>query len=395
MDKFKKQIVLGLILVFIFSVGFVIGKSRAQGELEHKLEVFLQVLTLVKNQFVEKELDDTKLVYGSIRGLLDALDDPYSRFMEPKSYKEMRIRLRGSYSGIGIYIGIKEKQLTVISPIPGTPADKSGLKAKDKILAVDGKSTKDMSLEEAVSLIRGPRGSKVKLKIMRRKFKEPKVIPIKRDKIVIKSTEFKMLDSQIAYIKLNTFEKQRAPIEMKNAIYQARKKKAQGLILDLRNNGGGLLDNAIQIGSMFIKSGAIVQTVDREGMREVKYSTGNLLWWQPMVVLINGASASASEILAGALRDNKVATIVGTKSFGKASVQSVRVLQDNSALLLTIAKYLTPNGDDISKKGIEPDVVIEIPTAEAEVQRLEDEEIDIQLDKAKEVLRSIIYYGDQ
>jgi carboxyl-terminal processing protease len=394
MRKYRNWIVISLVVVSLFSAGFILGKGGAQEGLESKLDVFLQVLSLVKSQYVDKNVDDNKLVYGAIKGMLASLDDPYTRFMEPTSYKEMRIRLRGSYSGIGIYIGMKDGALTVISPIPGTPAAKVGLKAKDKIITIDAKSTKDMSLEEAVSLIRGPKGSKVKLAIIRGSAKEPKDYLIERQNIVIKSTEFKMLTPEVAYIKFNTFEKQNAPYEVSKAIQEAKNKKAKGLIFDLRNNGGGLLDNSIQIGSMFIKSGAIVQTIDREGMREVKYSSGNVIWWQPMVVLINEASASASEILAGALQDHKVATLVGTKSFGKASVQTVRVLQDNSAVLLTIAKYLTPNGHDITKKGIVPDVVVEIPTKEAEAKaelpEEDKEEKDIQLDKALEIIKGQI-----
>ena len=167
MKRFFRFTAVGLVVVVLFSVGMIVGKVTAQEELEKKLEVYLQVLTLVKGQYVEKNLDDTKLVYGSIKGLLEALNDPYTRFMEPQAYKEMRIRLRGSYSGIGIYIGMKDNRLTVIAPIPGTPADKVGLKARDKIVAIDDKSTKDMSLDEAVSIIRGPQGTKVKLSILR------------------------------------------------------------------------------------------------------------------------------------------------------------------------------------------------------------------------------------
>jgi carboxyl-terminal processing protease len=390
MNKGKRFIAVALLAVSVFTIGFIWGRVRAEEELEKKLEVFLQVLTLVKNQYVEKNVDNTKLVYGSIKGLLESLGDPYTRFMEPKAYKEMRIRLRGSYSGIGIYIGMKDTQLTVIAPIPGTPADKAGLRAKDKIMSIDDKNAKDMSLDEAVSIIRGPQGTKVKLGIIRGREKEPKDYIIKREKINIKSTEFKMLPDKIAYIKLNTFEKQDAPQEVSKALAMAHNEKAEGLILDLRGNGGGLLDNAIQIGSMLIRQGAIVQTVDRDGMREVKYSTGQILWWKPIVVLINEASASASEILAGALKDDKVAAIVGTRSFGKASVQSVRVLQDDSALLLTIAKYLTPSGEDISKKGIQPDYVVEIPTKEAELEAYEKAGRDTQLEKAQEVIKGLM-----
>jgi carboxyl-terminal processing protease len=388
-NRFKISVVVFLIAISAFTA----GKVTAQGELEKKLETYLQVLDIVKNDYVEKNLEDQKLVYGSIRGLLDALDDPYTRFLEPKSYKEMKMRMAGSYSGIGIYIGIKDKQITVISPIDGTPAKNAGLKAGDKIVKIDGKETKDMALEEAVGLIRGPQGTKVKLTIYSRGGKEPRDIEIKRDKIIIKSVIAKKLDGgSLAYIKLNTFENLAAAREFEKALREA--KDADGLIIDVRGNGGGLLQNAIDIGSMFIQQGMIVQTVDREGRREQLESTGRVLWTKPVVLLINESSASASEILAGALRDNKVATLVGAHSFGKASVQNVKNLNDGSAVLLTVAKYLTPNGEDISKRGISAEVNVTISTKEAEALEAEDkvpeEQKDPQLQTAIRVLKEKI-----
>ncbi|MEA3493334.1 MAG: S41 family peptidase [Candidatus Margulisiibacteriota bacterium] len=379
----------GIVLVGTFLVGQVV----AQSGLERKLETYLQVLDIVKHDYVEKDVDDQKLVYGSIRGLLASLDDPYTRFVEPKAYKEMKIRMSGSYSGIGIYIGMKKEQLTVIAPIDGTPADKASLKAGDKIVTVDGQSTKHMALEEAVSLIRGPQGTKVTLGIIRKKWKEPKDVEITRAKIKIKPLKTKTLNDDIAYIKLNTFENLNSSREFEKALRGA--KNAKGLIVDLRGNGGGLLQSAIDIGSMFIERGAIVQTVDREGRKEQIPSTGRVIWRKPTVVLIDGSSASASEILAGALRDNKVAPLVGATTFGKASVQNVRRLNDGSALLVTIAKYLTPNGEYINKKGIKPDYEVLLPTEEAEAELSivpdeDDDEDDIQLDKAIEILKSMI-----
>ena len=399
MNKFlnKKNVVIALILVTVLSL-FVIGdakKAKSADDLESKLNIYLQVLDSVKNDYVNKNLDNTKLMYGSIRGLLDSLDDPYTRFLEPTAYKEMKIRLSGSYSGIGIYIGIKDKQLIVISPIKGTPAWQAGLKPKDKILAIEGKPTKDMALDEAVSIIRGPSGSLVTMSILRGSGKEPKEYKIPREKIVIKSVETDTLDDNIGYIKLNTFENQNAAEDMEKALNNMKAKKLTGLVLDVRNNGGGLLQNAIEIGSMFIKDGTIVYTVDREGKKETISSTGNLIWDKPIVMLINESSASASEILAGALHDNHKATLVGTKSFGKASVQNVKQLEDGSAILLTIAKYLTPNGTDIMKKGIEPDFAVEVPTSEAEAalesnDKVSDIDKDPQLKKAVEVLKGLI-----
>jgi carboxyl-terminal processing protease len=385
-----KYILVGVAICFV-AVSFL-SRGIAQGNLERKLETYLQVLDIVKHDYVEKDLDDEKLVYGSIRGLLEALDDPYTRFVDPKAYKEMKIRMSGSYSGIGIYIGIKKKQLTVISPIEDTPAYQAKLKAGDKIVTIDGKNTKDMALEEAVSLIRGPEGTKVILGISRKRWKEPKDVPIVRANIKIKPLKAKKLDDNIAYIKLITFENISSAREFEKAL--RRSKDADGVIVDLRGNGGGLLQSAIDIGSMFIDRGTIVQTVDREGRREQIPSTGRVLWRKPTVVLINGSSASASEILAGALRDNKKAKLVGGKTFGKASVQNVRRLNDGSALLITIAKYLTPNGEDINKTGISPDFEVLVPTEEAEDEAEpeveEEEEEDIQLNKAIEILKALI-----
>lgn len=390
-----KSLILFVLVAILVSVFAVLDSHRARSadDLESKLNIYLQVLDSVKNDYVDKNVDNTKLMYGSIRGLLDSLDDPYTRFLEPTSYKEMKIRLSGSYSGIGIYIGIKDKRLIVISPIKDTPAWKMGLKPKDKIMTIDGKSTKDMALDEAVSLIRGPRGSYVILGIIRGEDKDPKDYKVMREKIVIQSVETEILKNGIGYIKLNTFENQNAAEDMEKALNMMKSKKIKGVIVDVRNNGGGLLQNAIEIGSMFIKDGVIVYTIDREGKKETISSTGNLIWDRPVVVLINESSASASEILAGALHDNNVAKLVGAKSFGKASVQNVKQLEDGSAVLLTVAKYLTPNGTDISKKGIEPDYAVEVPTGEAaEEQALEEKgkEDDIQLKKAEQILISLI-----
>ncbi len=383
-----KKLLIGLGILIIGIT--VVGKVMAQGELEKKLETYLQVLDIIKNDFVEKNLDDQKLVYGSIKGLLEALDDPYTRFMEPKAFNEMQIRMSGTYSGIGIYIGIKNSHLTAIAPIEGTPAYKAGIKAGDAIVKIEGNDTKDMALEQAVSMIRGPQGSKVTLAILRKGWKEAKDFIIQRSKIKIEPLKAKTLETNLAYIKLNTFEDLSAAKEFEKALRKFN--DADGLIVDLRGNGGGLLQNAIEIGSMFIDRGMIVQTIDREGRREQMESTGRVLWRKPTVVLINEASASASEILAGALRDNKVATLVGTRSFGKASVQNVRRLSDGSALLVTIAKYQTPNGEDISKKGIAPDVEVTIPTEEAEAEmrsELKDEN-DLQLQKAISTLKAML-----
>jgi len=389
-----KKIITGILLVSlsvsVFIFGVSVGRVTAQDNLDAKLDIFLQVLDIVRNDYIDDHLDGSKLVYGAVKGFLAALDDPYTRFMEPKAYKEMKIRMTGSYSGIGIYIGMKDNHLTVISPIRNTPAAKSGLKARDKIMTVDGKDTTDMALEEAVTLIRGPRGTVVRLGILRGENKDLKDYDIVRDNIKIESVETAQINSQIKYIKLNTFENQKAPYQMEKALKEAKQKGVGGVILDLRNNGGGLLTSAIDIGSMFIPAGPIVYTVDRDGNKESLDSNGKVIWDRALVVLVNGASASASEILAGALQDTKTGVLIGDQTFGKALVQNVRVLSDGSAVLVTVAKYLTPNGAYINKKGITPDIVITLTTAEAEaldpLAEKPDPDKDPQLKKAIEIL---------
>lgn len=391
----KRKLQVGIAIFLVSVTAFFIGKVVAQGEFERKFEVYLQALDLVRNEYVDKGVDNQKLVYGSIRGMLDSLDDPYTRFLEPQPYKEMKIRMSGQYFGIGIYIGMKDNQLAVIAPIDGTPADKAGLRSGDRIAKIDDKDTKHMALDEAVSMIRGPRGSKVKLAIWRKGWKDTRDYSLSREKIVIKSVVVKRYEPNILYIKLNTFENMNAAREFEKALRENR--DCDGLIIDVRGNGGGLLQMAIEIGSMFVPNGTIVQTVDREGKRELLESTGRVIWKKPVVMLINESSASASEILAGALRDHKVATLVGAHSFGKASVQNVRQLQDGSALLLTIAKYQTPNGEDINKRGISAEVIVAIPTVEADDLELPDEKnksksvyLDAQLKKAIETLKEKI-----
>jgi carboxyl-terminal processing protease len=401
--KMKKYLLKFLAVSAVITVSFV-GMQKAVSAwsgLNQRLQIFMQVLELVKSDYVEKKVDDQKLVYGAIKGMLESLDDPYTRFMEPKPFQEMQMRMKGSYSGIGIYIGIKDKRITVISPIPDTPAEKAGLKAGDSIVSIDGKQTKDMGLEEAVSMIRGDKGTTVKLGIVKRGQKNKKEYPITRDNIVVKSVESKMLEANIGYIKLNTFENVNAGSEIRKALNELVSGGARGLILDVRNNGGGLLSNAAEIAGMFLKKNdIIVFTVDRNGRREAMTSSGEMIWQGPLVMLINEGSASASEILAGAIRDNNYGILVGYHTFGKASVQSVRQMPDNSAVLLTVAKYLTPSGHDISKKGISPDIEVKTgkekdngdgePDEKEPELPIEDDEKDVQMDKAVEIIKGRI-----
>jgi len=341
----------------------------------------------VQAEFVNKNVEESNLEYGAIKGMLNSLGDPYTRFVEPKSFDEMKVRMKGEFFGVGIHIGMRNDQLTVISPIAGTPADKARLKPMDTILKIDGKATEGISLEESVNMIRGLRGTPVVLTILRKGEKLPFDVSINRDRIEIKAVDkVEVLRPNIGYIRLNTFESQKATEEVSDALDELAQKNIRGLVLDLRNNGGGLLKNAIQIAGLFISRGDVVHTVNRDGQRKTEYVYGKARFTQPMVVLINEGSASASEILAGAIKDNKRGELVGMHSFGKASVQRVINLPDKSAVLLTIAKYLTPNGTDITAKGITVNIEVQIPTANIDRAKAPDWEYsygwDVQLQKA-------------
>ncbi len=393
--SFRKPFVIFLGLAILLSIaGSVV---RASDVLEKKLGIFVQVLDIIKNDHVDKNIDYTKVMYGAVKGMLEGLGDPYTRFMEPRAFKEMGLRQGGEYSGIGIYIGIREKQLTVIAPIRATPAARAKVRAGDAILTIDGTTTEGMALDEAVTLIRGKRGSIVTLGIWRDGYKEPKEIKIARDKIVVKSAQSQTYrEGKVGYLRLITFENQSAAKDFKKELDTLRESGVQGLILDLRNNGGGLLRNAVEIAGYFLGEQPVVHTVDRDGNRETLHSQGVPVWSGPMVVLINDASASASEILAGAIQDYKKGKLIGDHSFGKASVQNIRPLDDGSALLVTVAKYLTPVGRDISKKGIEPDLFVKAPDIKGHEDEYFDEfgdifpHKDVQLGRAIEILQEEI-----
>ncbi|MCJ8281148.1 MAG: S41 family peptidase, partial [Rivularia sp. ALOHA_DT_140] len=288
--------------------------------------------------------------------------DPYTRFMDPKEFKNMQVDTSGELTGVGITIGLDEdtKKLTVIAPLEDTPAFKAGILAKDVITKIDGKSTKGMDTSEAVTLIRGEPGSKVRLTISRNGKERDYLIT--RAKIEIHPVEFSLKQTpagKTGYIRLKQFSAN-ASKEMRQAIRDLEKKKVDGYILDLRNNPGGLLFSSIEIARMWLKDGTIVSTIDRKGLVEKEAANGRSLTEKPLVVLVDKGSASASEILSGALQDNKRAILVGSKTFGKGLVQSVRPLYDGSGVAVTIAKYHTPSGKDINKAGIKPDIKVEL-----------------------------------
>lgn len=377
----RNVIIYSLVTLVIISVSFLAGMNyggyiSAQSSIDRNLQILLQAYNIITNNYVER-IDGRNLSYKGIEGMLSSLNDPYSYFMKPEDYKAMGEEFQGSFEGIGIEIGMNDKkQIVVISPIDDTPAQKAGLKTGDIILKVDDRSTEGMNLDQVSRLIRGPAGTKVKLTIQREGESKPLEFTIVRAVIRLYTVFSRMLDDNIGYIKLRAFREPTGE-ELSSALDQLLPKAKRGIILDLRNNPGGLLSSAIQVASYFISKGPILYAEDRNGNRD-QFDTISSLYRVkvPVVVLVNEGSASASEIVAGALQDYKRATLVGTKTFGKGLVQSVISLVDGSAVSLTVQKWLTPKLRYIHKEGIRPDIQIE----------WDQKGTDIQLERAKEVL---------
>ncbi len=322
------------------------------------LETFADVLSLIQRNYVE-EVDTQKMIDGAIRGMLATLD-PHSSYMKPDDFKELQVETKGSFSGIGIEITIKDNILTVVSPIEGTPAFKKGIKAGDKIIKIEGEITNDMSLMDAVKRLRGTKGSKVTISIHREGWTDLKDITIVRDVIPIHSVRSKMLEPGYGYVRVTSFQSQTAD-DLKKALDKLdHDGELNGLILDLRNNPGGLLDQAVEVSDLFVNEGVIVSTEGRikdQNMVFKAHNNGDHYDF-PMVVLVNEGSASASEIVAGALKDHKRALILGAQTFGKGSVQTIIPMRDGAGLRLTTARYYTPNGTSIQATGITPDIIV-------------------------------------
>ncbi len=311
----------------------------------------------VDNQFVNRDkIDYQKMVYGAINGMIHSLGDPYSSFMSPEETKEFNTEMEGSFEGIGAELGMKDDILTVIAPIKGMPAEKAGLRAGDKILKINNEITSDISIDEAVKKIRGKKGTEVTLTILRKGNSHTKEIKITRGKIEIKSVVYEKKEGGIAYLRINKFAEDTA-LEFDRLSSQMIADNTKGIVLDLRNNPGGFLTKAVEITSKFVKRGEpIVYEENREGKRKPYKAQGGEIFIQiPVVVIINEGSASASEIMAGALRDLRKAVLIGKKSFGKGSVQQLEPLSGGSSIKITIAKWLTPSGHSIHEVGLSPD----------------------------------------
>ena len=333
------------------------------------------------DQYIKTDDD----AYVAIGTMVASLNDPYTKFLDPKDFSEETSSIKGSLKGIGIQIATKDGKLTVIAPIEDSPAEKAGLMADDEILEINGASTKGITIDKAADKIRGEEGTTVDLLVKRKD--EIKRYTITRKEIELKAVSTKVpnnvkLSDGIGYIRLSSFISKNAGREFEDILLQNKDKK--GFIIDLRSNPGGLLTNAISISNLLIPRGIIVSTVDRDGYKETQRVTGFAVTSKPLVILINKGSASASEILSGALKDNKRAVLVGEKSFGKGLVQEINRLPNDSGVNITIQKYLTPNGTDINKKGIDPDIAVEL-TAD-DIKNKDDK----QLKKANEVMLDLI-----
>ncbi|MBR5555013.1 S41 family peptidase [bacterium] len=334
----------------------------------------------------DKYIKTNEDAYVAINTMVASLNDPYTKFLDPREFAEETSSIKGSLKGIGIQIGVKDGKLMVIAPIEDTPAERAGLLADDEILEIDGVSTKGITVDKAADKIRGKEGTQVTL-LIKRKDMEPKSYTITRAEIEVKSisqkTPFDMkVPDNISYIRLSSFISRNAASEFRAILEQGQDKK--GIIVDLRSNPGGLLSNAIYISDMFLDGGTIVSTVDRDGYKETSRASRGVVTKKPVVVIINKGSASASEIFSGAMKDNQRAIIVGEQSFGKGLVQEINKLPYESGVNITIQKYLTPNGTDINKKGITPDIVVELKEEDIKNKR------DVQLEKAIQVLNQMI-----
>jgi carboxyl-terminal processing protease len=376
MSQWKKigNIRMVLVITTVFLIGVLIGSGQSQkvsalsNSMYEDLKIFTDVLSLIQKDYVE-ETKSKDLVNGAIKGMLETLD-PHSSYMPPNMFKDMQEETKGRFEGLGIEITIREGVLTVVSPIEDTPAFKAGILAGDQILKIDGESTKNFTLMDSVKRLRGPRGTKVTITIMREGFTKPKEFTLVRDVIPVRSVRHELLEKNYGYIRLSQFqEKTDGEFEKAvKALEEESKGSLKGVVLDLRNNPGGLLDQAVKISDRFIDSGLIVSVEGRKEDQKLKFyahPNGNLARY-PLVVLVNGGSASGAEIVAGAIQDHGRGIIVGTQTFGKGSVQTIIPLKDGSGLRLTTARYYTPNGRSIQAKGIVPDIVVKPSKPEEE-----------------------------
>jgi carboxyl-terminal processing protease len=356
----RKFLIAALILLL---AGVLIGQGMVQAKPDtyEELKSFTQALELVKRNYVENP-DNRELIQGAIKGMISSLD-PHSSYMNERSFKEMNMDIKGEFQGVGIQIGVKNQQLTIIAPIEDTPGFRAGLAAGDKIMKINDEWTKDMTIEQAVDKMRGPKGTQVRLLIFREGWDKPKEFKINRDVIKVLSVKSEMLNNEIGYVKIIQFQGQTSD-ELEKALKGLEVKGMKKLIIDLRNDPGGLLDASVDVSSKFLPKDKLVVYLQGRQKNDRKdfLTTGMTLPRDyPLVVLVNTGSASASEIVAGALQDSRRALILGTQTFGKGSVQTVFPLEGGGGIRLTTAKYYTPSGRSIQNVGITPDIEVKLP----------------------------------
>lgn len=391
MNKFRGTgtLKMGFLVFLVFILGVLIGLGKSHkvsaltNSIYEELKLFSEVIGVIQKEYVE-EKKPKELIQGAIKGMLETLD-PHSAFMTPAMYKEMQEETKGRFEGLGIEITLKEGILTVVAPIEDTPAFRAGILPGDQILMIDGESTKNLTLMESVKRLRGPKGTKVTITIMREGFTKPKEITLTRDIIPIRSVRHELMEKSYGYIRISQFQ-EKTDQEFEKAIKlleEESKGNLKGLILDLRNNPGGLLDQAVKIADRFIESGIIVSIEGRREEQKMKFqahSYGTIPPY-PLVVLINGGSASGSEIVAGAIQDHGCGILLGTQTFGKGSVQTIFPLKDGSGLRLTTARYYTPSGRSIQAKGITPDIIVRQQTEEEKVTPLPKQPMEKDLER--------------
>ena len=371
-----KFIVFGafLIVYLLLTINVFAEEDHRKKNAYNKLKVFSEIISLIESNYVETVKSDT-MIEGAIRGMVKSLD-PHTTYMPPATYKEMQVETTGKFGGLGIEISMRDGVLTVVSPIEETPAFRAGVKAGDKIIKIDDESTLDMTLQDAVSLMRGETGSPIKITIFRKNFKAPKEFTIVRDIIKVRSVVHKLYQEDIGYIKLRNFSKNTSS-DLDKALDDLEQKGITKLILDVRNNPGGLLNQAVEVTDRFLnRENLIVYTKGRSNEQNMRFTSHDKVAGvnYPLIVLVNSGSASASEIVAGALQDLNRAIVLGTPTFGKGSVQTIIPLSDGSALKLTTARYYTPSGRVIQENGIEPDILVEMEPVEEIEKKDKDEE---------------------
>jgi carboxyl-terminal processing protease len=363
----KVVMISALLLILTLSLGGgVASKGNDTAATYENLRLFTEVLSIVQSQYVD-EVPPKDIIYNAIKGTLRGLD-PHSSFLDPDMYREMQVETSGSFGGLGIEITLRDDVLTVVAPIEGTPAYRAGIQPGDRILKIEGLSTKDMQLSDAVKRMRGKPGTKITITVVREGWTEAKDFIITREQIRVQSVRSSQLEPGIEYIRLRQFQEQTANDLETSLEKYAKEGKIQGLVLDLRNNPGGLLTSAVEVTEKFLDSGKlVVYTEGRVRNQNMRFSANakRVFGDFPIVVLVNQGSASASEIVAGALQDWGRAVVIGTQSFGKGSVQTIIPLSDGSGLRLTTAKYFTPKGRSIHGKGITPDIIVEGPKTTA------------------------------